>query len=70
MCYKKPIKKDLGIKTQICDLYALFSKYKGISEKYKGKYSRDCLLLSFLTGRFNQFNFFTRLLHLPVKKAI
>ena len=37
----KANKKELGIKTQICDLYALFSKYKGISEKYKGKYTRD-----------------------------
>jgi hypothetical protein len=34
MGYTKPIKKEFGIKTQICDLYALFSKYKGISDKY------------------------------------
>jgi hypothetical protein len=57
MGYTKAIKKKLGIKTQIYDLYTLFSKYKG-------KYSCNCLLLSFLTGRSNQSNFFTRLLHL------
>ena len=55
--------KKNGIKIQICALYAHVCKYKGISEKYIGKYAREHFLLSFLTASFNQFNSFARLLH-------
>ena len=41
-----------------------FCVFKGISEKYKGKYDIEAYLLSFPHGRSNQFNSFTRLLHL------
>jgi hypothetical protein len=64
MAYTKQIKKELAIKTQICGLYTLFSKYKGISGKYKGKDAQECFLLSFFAGSFNQFNSFARLLYL------
>jgi hypothetical protein len=40
-----------------------FGIYKGISEKYKGKYAIRPFLLSFLVGRSNQLNSFARMLH-------
>ena len=40
-----------------------FCIYKGISEKYKGKYAIRPFLLSFLVGRSNQLNSFARMLH-------
>ena len=54
----------MGIKTQICTLYAFFKvNTKKFQKNKKGKYARKWFLLSFLTGRSNKFNFFTRFLH-------
>jgi hypothetical protein len=41
-----------------------FRIYKGISEKYKGKYAIRRFVISFLLGRLNQLNSFARMLHL------
>ena len=61
---QKPPKKNSEFFEHYFIVAVRFCIYKGISEKYKGKYAITPFLLSFLVGRSNHLNSFVRLLHL------
>ena len=60
---QKPPKKNWDLCEEICGVAMRFCIYKGMAKKYKGKYAVRPFLLSFLLGRSNQLNSFTRILH-------
>ena len=61
---QKPPKKNSEFFQHYFLVAVRFCIYKGISEKYKGKYAVTPFLLSLLVGRSNHLNSFVRLLHL------
>ena len=48
---------------QECSVTTFLAYTKEIPEKYKGKFTIGPFLLSFIVGRLNQLDFFTRMLH-------